>query len=413
MKHSLKENFFSRSTRAQFISSITCIFALLYHIAFLFVFHHLNIEPMFYYNFLSIIIFSTSFATIIKSKSAIIPYTICAIEVFIHQISAEYYLGSDSSFKFFILLMGIIPLFVFNNKYFFSIPFAILSAILFSVLSIFSNQLSGTYEINPQTLKTIKIANIVLSTGLMFVIMIIFTFLMNLFENQLEEKVSIQTKDLLYQSEKIINMQNNTIISLSNLVESRDSDTGDHVLRTSAYVKMLAEQVRKNGYYLDTLSDSYIELLTKAAPMHDIGKIIVPDSILKKPGKLTPEEFEIIKKHTSEGRRIVLDVLGNNENNEYIQMAGDVAEFHHEKWDGSGYPKHLREEQIPLSARLMAVADVFDALVSPRCYKKPIPIDQALLIMQKSSGEHFDPILIKCFLEIKDPVTELLAIYNQ
>ena len=147
--------------------------------------------------------------------------------------------------------------------------------------------------------------------------------------------------------------------------------------------------------------------------MHDIGKIVIPDSILKKPGKLTDIEFENIKRHTTEGRRIVYDVLGNGEDLEYVNIAADVAEFHHEKWNGTGYPKGLKGHDIPLCARIMAVADVFDALVSPRCYKDPIPVDEAIELMKKSAGEHFDPTLVDCFIELKEQVIELMTIYDQ
>ena len=413
MAFSISDRLKARNSRAQIISMMTCAFALLYHIAFLFVFKSLHVNPMFFYNFLSIFIFAISLAVVYKTKSAMIPYTICAIEVFVHQIYAEYYLGGDSSFRFFILIMGIIPLFVFNNKLIYCLPFSIISLILFGGMQVLSNDIPGVYQISQPALTAIKITNISLAISILFIVTLLFMFLMNKFENQLETKVSEQTKKLLSQSEQIISIQNNTILSLSNLVENRDSDTGDHVLRTSSYVKMLAKRAQQHGYYKEQLTNHYIEVLAKAAQMHDIGKIVIPDSILKKPGKLTDIEFENIKRHTTEGRRIVYDVLGNGEDLEYVNIAADVAEFHHEKWNGTGYPKGLKGHDIPLCARIMAVADVFDALVSPRCYKDPIPVDEAIELMKKSAGEHFDPTLVDCFIELKEQVIELMTIYDQ
>lgn len=237
--------------------------------------------------------------------------------------------------------------------------------------------------------------------------------------NVLQDAVADQVQELKQkqselqnQHQKIIDIQNNTIISLSNLVENRDSDTGEHVRRTSAYVNLLAHKAKNNGYCKKILTDEYITLLTKAAPMHDIGKIVVPDSVLKKPGKLKPNEFNEIKRHTTEGGRIVREVLGDGEDKEYIQMATDVASCHHERWDGNGYPKGLSGEDIPLSARIMAIADVFDALVSPRCYKEPFPVDKAMEIIKEESGSHFDPTLAMLFIGMEDDAVAVMEKYK-
>jgi HD-GYP domain-containing protein (c-di-GMP phosphodiesterase class II) len=136
--------------------------------------------------------------------------------------------------------------------------------------------------------------------------------------------------------------------------------------------------------------------------MHDVGKIIVPDNILKKPGKLTEEEFEVMKTHASVGGRVVNDVLAGVTDTEYMKFASDMAKYHHEWWDGTGYPDGLKGEEIPLSARMMAIADVLDALISERCYKAPIPFDDAILVMKGESGTHFDPKLIGILLEYRE-----------
>lgn len=235
----------------------------------------------------------------------------------------------------------------------------------------------------------------------------------------LQDAVSIQVEEIREQNEqlkgqhqKIIDIQNNTIISLSNLVENRDSDTGEHVRRTSAYVNLIACKALHNGFYDDIITDEYISLLTKAAPMHDIGKIVVPDSILKKPGKLSDDEFNQIKRHTTEGGRIVKEVLGEGEDQDYVKMAMDVATSHHERWDGKGYPYGLKNINIPLSARIMAIADVFDALVSPRCYKEPFSVKKAMSIIQNEAGSHFDPVLANLFITMEDDAVAVMEKYK-
>ncbi len=217
-------------------------------------------------------------------------------------------------------------------------------------------------------------------------------------ETELIEKIAEIEQSKL----QVIKMQNHTIESLSNLVENRDEDTGEHVRRTRAYVELLAVQMMKNGHYPEILTPRYIRFLKRAAPMHDIGKIVVPDAILKKPGRLTPQEFEQMKRHASEGGRIVHEILDGYEDPEYIQITANIAMHHHEKWDGSGYPDGLKGEQIPLCARIMAIADVFDALVSPRIYKSPMSYEEAYEIIQEGIGIHFDPIIAKEFLNIKE-----------
>jgi len=228
----------------------------------------------------------------------------------------------------------------------------------------------------------------------------------------LEERVDYQENEIKEKNERLIQIQKHIIMSLSALVENRDKDTGLHVFRTSLYVKILAQEAKKRGLYSDIITDEYIDLLEKAAPMHDIGKIVVSDTILKKPGKLTDEEFKEMQKHALEGGRIILDVLGNSESPEYLRIATEITECHHEKWNGQGYPKGLSGEEIPLSARIMALADVFDALVSARCYKKEMTDDEAFGIIEEGIGKHFDPDLARLFISMRDEITEIKDRYK-
>ncbi len=205
--------------------------------------------------------------------------------------------------------------------------------------------------------------------------------------------------ELIANQEKITDMQKHTITGLANLIESRDTETGEHVSRTGAYVKAIAENAMIERIYPDEIDERFISLLTTLAPMHDVGKIIVPDSILRKPGRLTDEEYGIIKTHASAGGDVVRQILKGITDEEYLKFASDIATYHHERWDGAGYPEGLAGEDIPISARIMAIADVFDALVSERCYKKAMPVDKALATIRLESGSHFDPKLAEIFLK--------------
>ena len=207
--------------------------------------------------------------------------------------------------------------------------------------------------------------------------------------------------EVVASQDKISGMQTHIISGLANLIENRDFDTGEHISRTSAYVKTLAEDARKDGVYTDELSDHFISLLCTLASMHDIGKITIPDSILRKPGKLTPEEFEQMKQHAAIGGDVVRRVLTGVTDEEFLSFASDIATYHHERWDGSGYPKKLKGAEIPLSARIMAIADVFDALTSERCYKKALPFEESFDIIIEEAGTHFDPNLVDVFVRHK------------
>ncbi len=217
----------------------------------------------------------------------------------------------------------------------------------------------------------------------------------------------IQAK-LVSNQNRISVMQEHIISGLANLIENRDTETGEHVFRTSNYVRALATAAMKDGVYTDQIDSHFINLMYSLAPMHDIGKIVVPDSILKKPGRLTEEEFEEMKRHASEGGKVVREILEGVTDEEHLNFASDIATYHHERWDGKGYPAQLAGEEIPLSARIMAIADVFDALVSVRCYKKAMAPDQALEIIRSDAGSHFDPRLAKVFLDHKETFLELM-----
>ena len=208
--------------------------------------------------------------------------------------------------------------------------------------------------------------------------------------------------------EHIQEMQDQIIIGISDIVESRDNSTGGHVKRTSEAVRIFMDELAKESEEFH-MTKRYCENVIKAAPMHDLGKIAVEDYILKKPGRFTEDEFQLMKVHAKVGAQIVEKALNGVEDDAFMEVAKNMAHYHHEKWNGKGYPEGLSGDNIPLEARIMALADVFDALVSKRCYKERYSYDEAFRIIEDSLGSHFDPELGKAFLNCRE---ELEAYYD-
>lgn len=200
---------------------------------------------------------------------------------------------------------------------------------------------------------------------------------------------------------------NEMIMGFATLVENKDDNTGGHIRRTSAYAELIAGTLRKNRKYKTVMTRDYLRNLIKAAPMHDIGKIGVSDEILQKPGKLTADEFEKMKEHTVNGGRIIKDTFGHLLEVEYESMAYQVARYHHEKWTGNGYPDGLAGEDIPLCARIMAVADVFDAVSSRRCYREAMPLEECYRIIENGRGTDFDPDVVDAFMSEREKIEEI------
>lgn len=186
------------------------------------------------------------------------------------------------------------------------------------------------------------------------------------------------------------------IHALADIVESRDNNTGGHIKRTSKYVELLAQELRKTKPYNNILTQDYIDALILAAPMHDIGKVAIPDKILQKPDKLTDEEYQIMKTHTTEGAKLIEQSL-KIENDFCKKIIYEVVHYHHKKWNGTGCPTGKKEQEIPLGTRIMAVADVFDAVSQSRCYREAMSLDESFEIIRKGKGTNFDPIIVQCF----------------
>lgn len=219
-------------------------------------------------------------------------------------------------------------------------------------------------------------------------------------------------RSLQERTEALQKTQDITILSLASLAETRDNETGAHILRTQHYVKALASAMHDNPRFSDQLDDETIELMYKSAPLHDIGKVGIPDAILLKPGKLSKEEFEIMKTHAQLGSDALEKTEAELGDCSFLRFAREIARSHHEKWDGSGYPNGLEGENIPLSGRLMAVADVYDALISKRVYKPAFDHDRAMKIIKEGRAAHFDPDIVDALLQIEDEVKAIAAQYS-
>jgi response regulator RpfG family c-di-GMP phosphodiesterase len=221
-------------------------------------------------------------------------------------------------------------------------------------------------------------------------------------EQRLAQMVEERTAMLHQKTEEIVSIKDTTILALSSLAETRDNETGNHIRRTQHYVKTLAIQLRDHPRYSDFLSPENIEMLYKIAPLHDIGKVGIPDSILHKPGKLTQEEFEIMKSHTLLGGNAIsgAENMSKVRNSPFLKAARQIAIGHHEKWDGSGYPFALRENDIPIPARLMALADVYDAMSCRRVYKSAMEHDEVVENILNGKGTHFDPDIVDAFIVV-------------
>ena len=229
----------------------------------------------------------------------------------------------------------------------------------------------------------------------------------------LEERNLYLEEEVARRIQEIGQLQEVAIHAMASLAESRDRETGAHIQRTAYYVKELGLQLRRKAVYQDDLTLENITLMTKSAPLHDIGKIGIPESILWKSGKLTNEEFDIMKSHTFIGNRAIAGaekMLGTSVS--FLRFAKEVSLTHHERWDGKGYPEGLAGENIPLAGRLMALADVYDALISQRVYKDPIPHEIATNMIVAESGKQFDPAVVVAFLELTDRFQEIARTYR-
>jgi len=218
----------------------------------------------------------------------------------------------------------------------------------------------------------------------------------------IDEMIRERTAQLQMKTIQLVNLQSAIIFGFANMVECRDEGTGGHIERTSTYIRVLIEAMAEQGVYLDEINKLDLSLFVESARLHDVGKIAISDIILNKPGKLTDEEFDIMKTHTMEGESAIESIASRTDDVEFLENAKLFAGSHHERWDGKGYPRGLKETDIPIQGRVMAFADVYDALVSERPYKKPFTPDKAVEIIMEGAGSQFDPFIADVFYKVRD-----------
>lgn len=368
------------------------------HFIFLIGFYLEGVREMFLYN-----IFSVSFFLVIilllftldKINYSVID-VLMSLEIVIHQVLAIHFVGLDAGYQY--ILLGLsVPIIYYSLKNIFTIITivkAIVSLIVFFVCDyLYKYRLSPVYDVTNEKW---------LAYSYYFCMLCLFVSIAKgAIESYTKYKVKIEREYQFHKEaiEKRLAMQQNVIQTIADIVEARDETTGQHTARTKEYVHQILLKLKEYEKYKDYLTDTYIKDVESAAVLHDIGKIKIPDAILKKPDRLTDEEYEVIKTHTVEGAYLIDVCYKSLDDATYYEIAKNIALYHHERWDGKGYPHRLSQEDIPLEARIMAVADVFDALMSKRPYKEPLDKKASLEIMKKGRGTQFDPDVFDCFLD--------------
>jgi len=241
------------------------------------------------------------------------------------------------------------------------------------------------------------------------IMFITIAFVIGFFADYNKQQFEITNK----KDREIVSAQTSMIYSLVKLTESRDDYTGKHIERVAEYCKLLAEKLGETKEYKGYVDQDFVDHIHMAAPLHDIGKVGIPDRILLKPGKLSEEEFEVMKSHTTIGANTLLEVKKKYPENMLLDMGISIAHYHHEKWNGSGYPEGLSGRDIPLEARIMALADAYDALRSKRVYKEPLSHEKTVDIIKKDSGSHFDPDIVNIFLQNEDEFRKIYEFYQE
>ena len=232
------------------------------------------------------------------------------------------------------------------------------------------------------------------------------------YSDSLEEMVAAKTEEVIRKTEEAKEALDNALQGLANVIEHRDLESGEHVKRTQLYVGTLTDYlINSRSKYAEELANMQPEIIVKSMALHDVGKIAIPDRILLKPGRLDPEEYEIMKTHTTRGREIIGE-LGDVDTSLYLKHCEDICYGHHERWDGKGYPQCLKEDGIPLAARLASLADVYDALVCARVYKAAMPYTEAVKIIVDGKGTQFDPLVVDALIEIQDDFAKIAKIYS-
>ncbi len=377
---------------------------LLLHTCYLVVFSLFNIKMLQLFDGTSVILYATFVILLKYFKGSWLPCTLLTVfELFLHQICSIAFFGLSSGFQYLMIPLIFMTVFIRKDgKFIKALRSAIifLASIAFIFMIIYFNDYRPQYHLPYEASTFLLIVNCSMS----FLITAIYTS--RVFYS-VDEKRSRLDESVTEKDNAIENMQNKIIIGFANIIEARDGNTGKHVKRTSEYVEALVKELKRNGDFDDILTEQYMHDTMLSAPLHDIGKITIPDAILQKPGRLTQKEFETIKNHTVNGKKIIEESMADIEDSEFLKVAKSVALYHHECWDGSGYPYGVEGEEIPLCARIMTIADYFDALVAKRAYKDALPTSVVFENIKEQRGKKFDPTVTDAFLRIREQIDEI------
>ena len=377
---------------------------LLLHGAYMGVFSYLKIPLMVALDGVCVVLY-TAFVIILKrvKGSWIFCALLSALEIYLHQICTVRFFGLSPGFHYLLIPLMFLSVFIRKKGKVYTVLRNImiaLASVTFIYLVVFFIDYQPIYNLRSWLNTGLIIINCIIS----FLVTAVFIsrLVVSLDEKRSELDTSVNEK-----VKEIEKMQNQIIISFANIIEARDGSTGKHVKRTSLYVEALVKELKNNGDFPDILDDEYMHDTMLSAPLHDIGKITIPDAILTKAGRLTQTEFQKIQMHTINGKEIIEEAMSDIENEGFLKVAKSVALYHHECWDGSGYPYGIAGDEIPLCARIMTIADYFDALVAKRSYKAALPTSVVFDNIVEQRGKKFDPVVTDAFLRIRDQIDEI------
>lgn len=377
---------------------------LLIHSAYLVIFSYLGLYNMVALDGVAVVLYTLFVIFLRMFKGSWLPCTLLtAFELYLHEIVTVYMFGLDSGFQYLLIPLMFLSVFIRKKGKIFTFlrrSIIFLSSGTFIFLAIFM----ADYDPVQHPSETIKLVFLVLNCLISLLVTAIY---ISRVVHSLDQKRSQLDTSVNEKTDEIEKMQNQIIISFANIIEARDGSTGKHVKRTSLYVEALVKELKRNNDFSDILTDTYMHDVMLSAPLHDIGKITIPDAILTKAGRLTQSEFDMIKKHTINGKEIIDEAMADIENEDFLKVAKSVAVYHHECWDGSGYPYGIQGEEIPLCARIMTIADYFDALVAKRSYKAALPTSVVFDNIAEQRGKKFDPVVVDAFLRIRDQIDEI------
>lgn len=374
------------------------------HTGYIVVFSIYRADVMLLLDLIGVVLYATFVILLKHFKGSWLPCTLLTIlQLYLHQICAVAFFGLKPGFHYLMIPLIFLSVVISSKGKGIKIlrnAIIAVAALTFIFLTVFFNDYSPSihlpYEINTWLL--------VVNCAISFVVSAVYV---SRVVHTIDDKRSMLDESVEEKIAAIENMQTQIIISFANIIEARDGSTGMHVKRTTEYVQALINELAEHGDFADILTPQYIHDTILSAPLHDIGKITVPDAILLKPGKLTKEEFKAIQNHTINGKNIIEESMANIEDEEFLKIAKSVALYHHECWDGSGYPFGVEGQEIPLCARIMTIADFFDALAAKRIYKEAMPTSKVFEMIKEQRGKKFDPIVTDAFLRIQDEIDNI------